>query len=300
MRKRKIIDISTEEKRREVFEKFDSFTSKNQAHEYFGISDNKQGSEYLKEIAESVGFDLNLYKERKKKPTRYCKECGKEIISKWAKDFCCSACAAKYNNKHRDKSVYEKVASKLKKEKIPHKKCCIVCGKELEGNQLKYCSAECKCNKYKNENKGNCHIKQTFIKTCEYCGEPFETRNLLARFCSNKCSTNYEKEKKYEDFIKNNEKYCRGNYVPRRYLREIFLSEQGGVCAICGCKPEHNGKPLVFVLDHIDGDASNNRRDNLRMVCPNCDSQLDTFKSKNKNSTRRNYWKEHILNNLQR
>ena len=37
---------------------------------------------------------------------------------------------------------------------------------------------------------------------------------------------------------------------------------------------------------HIDGDASNNFRDNLRLVCPNCDSQLDTYKSRNKNSTR--------------
>lgn len=35
---------------------------------------------------------------------------------------------------------------------------------------------------------------------------------------------------------------------------------------------------------HIDGDASNNFRDNLRLVCPNCDSQLDTYKSRNKNS----------------
>ena len=38
-----------------------------------------------------------------------------------------------------------------------------------------------------------------------------------------------------------------------------------------------------------------NRCENLRMICPNCDSQLPTFKSKNKNSTRRNYWKEHII-----
>jgi len=52
---------------------------------------------------------------------------------------------------------------------------------------------------------------------------------------------------------------------------------------------------LVFVLDHIDGDASNNKRENLRLICPNCDSQTDTFKSKNKFSTRRNYWKEKIL-----
>lgn len=40
------------------------------------------------------------------------------------------------------------------------------------------------------------------------------------------------------------------------------------------------------MLDHIDGDAANNRRDNLRMVCPNCDSQLPTFKSRNRGKGR--------------
>jgi hypothetical protein len=49
----------------------------------------------------------------------------------------------------------------------------------------------------------------------------------------------------------------------------------------------------VFILDHIDGKASNNRRDNLRCICPNCDSQLDTYKSKNKNSDRTYYHFNH-------
>ena len=101
-----------------------------------------------------------------------------------------------------------------------------------------------------------------------------------------------------EHHIRNNpEKYCKGNYTPKNNKKE-FMKEQNNKCAICECEPIWNGKPLVFVLDHIDGDASNNRRDNLRMICPNCDSQLPTFKSKNKNSTRRNYWREHIIKQL--
>ena len=39
----------------------------------------------------------------------------------------------------------------------------------------------------------------------------------------------------------------------------------------------------------IDGD---NVRSNLRLICPNCDSQLDTYKSKNKNGAR-SYYRYH-------
>ena len=140
--------------------------------------------------------------------------------------------------------------------------------------------------------------KQKIYATCEYCGKRFEYRKNQ-RFCCNECCSKYNHEKSYKFFLKNPDMFCRGNYTPKNFKSE-FLNEQNNVCAICGSKQEHNGKPLVFVLDHIDGDASNNKRENLRMICPNCDSQLDTFKSKNKNSKRRNYWKDKIINDLKK
>ena len=47
-----------------------------------------------------------------------------------------------------------------------------------------------------------------------------------------------------------------------------------------------NGAALALIIDHVDGDATNNRRTNLRLVCPNCDSQLPTFKARNRGSGR--------------
>lgn len=66
------------------------------------------------------------------------------------------------------------------------------------------------------------------------------------------------------------------------FVKLYLFGEQGGVCALCGLGASWNGQPLVFVLDHIDGDAQNNHRDNLRLICPNCDSQLPTYKARNK------------------
>jgi len=121
--------------------------------------------------------------------------------------------------------------------------------------------------------------------TCLNCGKDIK---YSKKFCNNKCQSEYKHKKAYEDFLNHPEKYNRANYQPKPFKEDI-LKEQGGVCAICGCKPEWNGKPLIFVLDHIDGHASNNRRDNLRLICPNCDTQLPTFKSKNKNGDRYYY-----------
>ena len=54
-------------------------------------------------------------------------------------------------------------------------------------------------------------------------------------------------------------------------------------CEICGTY-EWNGKQLNCELDHIDGNRTNHKLLNLRILCPNCHSQTDTFRSKNRNS----------------
>lgn len=66
-----------------------------------------------------------------------------------------------------------------------------------------------------------------------------------------------------------------------RAKRERILQEQQGVCAICSIPPVWNGAKLVFQLDHIKGRQFGHDRSNLRMICPNCHSQTETFTSKN-------------------
>jgi hypothetical protein len=133
---------------------------------------------------------------------------------------------------------------------------------------------------YKPHNFGN--SKKHTCKNCNKEFIPYTKKNL---YCSMTCDNQYKVLKKYEDYIENQEKYCYERDM--RFLKKHILNEQNNCCNICGIKNMWNEKELIFVLDHIDGNASNNMRNNLRLICHNCDSQLDTYKSKNKNSARK-------------
>lgn len=54
-------------------------------------------------------------------------------------------------------------------------------------------------------------------------------------------------------------------------------------CAICGQEPLWQEKELTLILDHINGINNDDRLENLRWVCPNCNQQLETTGSKNPN-----------------
>lgn len=66
--------------------------------------------------------------------------------------------------------------------------------------------------------------------------------------------------------------------------RKMQLLEEGLLanrCAECDSPPEWRGKPMTLRLDHINGKRNDHRIENLRMLCPNCDSQTDTFCGRN-------------------
>ena len=66
--------------------------------------------------------------------------------------------------------------------------------------------------------------------------------------------------------------------IKRRLIEAQLLKP---ICAVCGLKSVWQDKPLVLVLDHINGINDDYRLSNLRLVCPNCNSQLATFSGRN-------------------
>lgn len=66
----------------------------------------------------------------------------------------------------------------------------------------------------------------------------------------------------------------------RDYLAKYNILEYK--CAKCGNIGEWQGESLTLQIDHINGVRDDNRKDNLRWLCPNCHAQTDTFTGKNK------------------
>jgi len=77
-------------------------------------------------------------------------------------------------------------------------------------------------------------------------------------------------------------------------LKKYLVETRGEHCEECNVGNSYNGKPLTLTVDHVDGDSDNNFPNNLRLLCPNCHSQTDTFKGRNKkNSARSRYQRKY-------
>lgn len=86
--------------------------------------------------------------------------------------------------------------------------------------------------------------------------------------------------------------FCENSKVSQSKLRRTFKEREfvPYQCSICGQEPFWNGKPLTLTLDHQNGKNRDNRVENLRWVCPNCDRQLDTYGTKNKKNLQKRYY----------
>ncbi|AYV27922.1 hypothetical protein EES41_14435 [Streptomyces sp. ADI95-16] len=69
------------------------------------------------------------------------------------------------------------------------------------------------------------------------------------------------------------------NRMLRRALLDLGVEER---CAECGIEPIWRGEPLPLEIDHVNGDWRDNRRENLRFLCPNCHSTTDTYRGRGK------------------
>ena len=86
---------------------------------------------------------------------------------------------------------------------------------------------------------------------------------------------NLSKENKIpiEDILVENSNYSRGHLKERLYKEGLKKRE----CEMCGQDENWQGKKMSLILDHINGIFNDNRLENLRIICPNCNATTETF-----------------------
>ena len=126
--------------------------------------------------------------------------------------------------------------------------------------------------------------KKDIIYHCLNCDTviPFKGYTYNHKYCDNKCQAEHRSKKCLERDIK---LFEAGADLKRPNQRKVITELRGYACEVCGIS-EWNGKDLVLQVDHINGDPYNNNADNLRLICPNCHSQTDTFAGANRGNGR--------------
>lgn len=111
---------------------------------------------------------------------------------------------------------------------------------------------------------------------------PFKGYTYNHKYCDNKCQAEHRQKVCLE---RDKKLFLEGADLKRPNQRKVLTELRGYKCECCGIS-DWQGKSIVLQVDHINGDPYNNNPDNLRLICPNCHSQTETFAGANRGNGR--------------
>lgn len=120
---------------------------------------------------------------------------------------------------------------------------------------------------------------------CLTCNK--ETARPSYKYCSNKCQRDYQYNSYIQDWLDGKVSGLQRLGVVSRHIKRYLRDKYKNKCSLCGWKEINPFTGVVpLVADHIDGNWRNNVDNNLRLICPNCDSLSSTYAGLNRGSGR--------------
>lgn len=102
-------------------------------------------------------------------------------------------------------------------------------------------------------------------------------------YCSNKCQQEYLYEQNISNWLLKKITGKQKDGRPSDFVRRYMLEETEHKCSECGWGETNLVNGIVYLeIDHIDGSRENGYKENLRVLCPNCHTLTNTYKTLNK------------------
>jgi 5-methylcytosine-specific restriction endonuclease McrA len=129
----------------------------------------------------------------------------------------------------------------------------------------KYCSREC----HKNGHK----YHESY---CKQNPSPLPPRKVTQKFLDAMAKRKGNVKNQYTNIKWENLPF--EDLSPRK-KRERLLKEAEYKCTQCSYSKTRSCGGIILEIDHIDGDYTNNAKDNLRVLCPNCHALTHNFRN---------------------
>jgi len=176
----------------------------------------------------------------------------------------------------------------LEEKKIKPKKFCLNCGKEIINgdSRKKFCNSSCAASYNnlgiaRNYKGGKRKDEKSY---CLNCGKEIKR----GKFCNNTCRAEYNAKQYIERWKRGEESGLKGKYGIASAVRHYIFEKNENKCEICGKSYVNPYTGLsVLQIHHKDGDCTNNREENLQLLCPTHHAMTENFGSRNPNATRK-------------
>ena len=154
----------------------------------------------------------------------------------------------------------------------------------------KYCL---ECSPFLQHNTQNLNEEKK-KKKCLNCGKTLGHRAKV--YCSMQCQNEYQYIKYIADWKAGIEDGLRGEYGISTKIKRYLFDKYNSSCCMCGWnETNHYSGKIPLEVHHIDGDYRNNREENLQLLCPNCHSLTNNYKSIGKGRVGRQSRKKYYI-----